>query len=205
MYLVDGLILASASPRRKELLATVGLNCSICPADVDESILPGEKAREHATRLSCAKATAIGIMNEPAGRWVIGSDTVVVYEEEILGKPVDKNDARRMLQLLSGSSHQVVTGYAIYDRETKTCTSDATTTSVHFRALTSEDIENYIATTEPFDKAGAYGIQGVAMSFVTSIEGSYPAVVGLPIVELLLLLQKVGALQYKQPKKDLIL
>jgi len=187
------IVLASASPRRQELLAQVGLAIRAIPAAVDETSLPGETADQHVVRLSKAKAYAVASRPEVAGRWFIGSDTVVVRDGTILGKPVDGEDAARMLSSLAGREHQVVSGYAVHDRATGDTISDAVTTRVWFKPLTASEITGYLASGEPFDKAGAYAIQGVGAFMVTRIEGSYPNVVGLPLCEVLDALEKLGA------------
>lgn len=202
MYRSEGLILASASPRRRELLATIGLECAVAPAEIDETVLPGEEPVPHVLRLSAAKAEAIGILSDPAGRWVVGSDTVVVCDGIILGKPTDSADAVRMLQMLSGRTHEVVTGYALHDRLTGRTDTGSITTEVRFRPLTTQEIERYVATGEPLDKAGAYGIQGIGAVLVESINGSYPAVVGLPITALTKLLIERGAIHLSSRSGD---
>jgi septum formation protein len=188
------LVLASASPRRRELLHQVGVRFAVAPAEVDETALPEETADAHVRRLSLAKAKAAeqtGI----GGRWFLGSDTVVVLQGEILGKPVDSGDARRMLAALAGRRHQVLTGYAIVDRETGVKVHGVVSTSVWFRPLTAAEIDRYIATGEPLDKAGAYGIQGRGGCLVQRIDGSYSNVVGLPLCEVTEALRQLGALE----------
>jgi len=189
----QGIVLASASPRRRELLAQVGLNAESIPADVDETVLPGEAAQDHVVRLSAAKAMAVARRPEVAGRWFIGSDTVVVRDGCILGKPADAAEAATMLRSLSGRSHEVVSGYAVFDRSRSQTLSGAVVTRVWFKALTEQEIAGYLATGEPFDKAGAYAIQGLGAFMVPRIEGSYPNVVGLPLCEVLAALEQLGA------------
>ncbi len=187
------IVLASASPRRKELLTRIGLEITVMPANVDESVLPGETPEAHVERLSLAKARAVAARSDIAGRWFIGSDTVVVRDDVILGKPVDKNDAASMLRSLAGRSHRVVSGYAVVDREKNSHEATAVTTRVTFRKLTDAEIAGYIATGEPDDKAGAYGIQGIGACLVSSIDGSYTNVVGLPLCEVVETLERMGA------------
>lgn len=187
------IVLASASPRRRELLAQVGVAARVVPAAIDESVLPGETAEQHVVRLSQAKADAVAARPQVAGRWFIGSDTVVVRDDVILGKPADAGDAAAMLRSLAGRAHTVVSGYAVHDRVTGRTLSAAVTTRVWFKALTEREIAGYLATGEPFDKAGAYAIQGVGAFMVTHIEGSYPNVVGLPLCEVLAALEQLGA------------
>ena len=187
------IVLASASPRRKELLTRIGLKISVTPADVDESVLPGETPEAHVERLSLAKAQAVADRGDIDGRWFIGSDTVVVRDNAILGKPADDADATIMLRSLAGRSHRVVSGYAVVDREMNTFEAAAVVTRVTFRELTDAEIAGYIATGEPDDKAGAYGIQGIGACLVSSIDGSYTNVVGLPLCEVVETLERMGA------------
>lgn len=187
------IVLASASPRRRELLAQIGLAATVVPAAVDETVLPGETPAIHVIRLSEAKALAVAGRHDIAGRWFIGSDTVVVRDRVILGKPADAADATAMLRSLSGRSHEVVSGYAVHDRDSGRTISGAVTTRVWFKALTEQEIAGYIATGEPFDKAGAYAIQGRGAFMVPRIEGSYPNVVGLPLCEVIAALEEFNA------------
>lgn len=185
------LVLASASPRRKELLAQLGFlnstesasfNFDILATDIDESHRTGELAEEFVVRLATEKALAGLNLHPDNGQIVVlGSDTIVVLGDKILGKPANDADAKAMLTQLSGQAHQVMTAVAVTDGD-KTL-SKLVTTGVKFCTMTEADILAYIATREPMDKAGAYGIQGLGGSFVKAIEGSYSAVVGLPLVE----------------------
>jgi septum formation protein len=172
------LILASASPRRAELLRAAGFEFDVMPADVDESVLPGESPEPHVRRLAEAKARAL--VARAGRRPVLGADTVVVVDGEILGKPVNDDDARRMLFMLSGRRHQVVTGVCVMEASTESVTGVAVTT-VELSPLTAPEIDWYVRSGEPMNKAGAYAIQGLASRFITRIEGSYSNVVGLPI------------------------
>ena len=187
------IVLASASPRRRELLAQVGLAATVVPADVDESVLAGEAPDRHVIRLSETKALAVAGRPEIAGRFFIGSDTVVVRDGTILGKPADAAEAAAMLRSLSGRGHEVVSGYAVHDRRTGRTLSGAVATHVWFKELTDQEISGYIATGEPLDKAGAYAIQGLGAFMVPRIEGSYPNVVGLPLCEVIAALEAFGA------------
>jgi septum formation protein len=187
------IVLASGSPRRRELLASVGLSFTVVPSCASEEVLPGESAEEHVVRLSLAKAREVAARPEVCGRWFIGSDTVVVRDGEILGKPADAGDAARMLRSLSGRSHRVLSGYAIVDRNNEVVVAEAVSTLVRFRELTETEIAGYIASGEPFDKAGAYAIQGLGAFMVRGIEGSYTNVVGLPLCEVVEALQRAGA------------
>jgi len=181
------IILASASPRRSELLELAGFDFGVVPADICEDVLPGEQPAEHVMRLSREKAQAVA--DTTAGRFFIGADTVVVLEERIMGKPLDEADAFRMLSVLSGRTHVVITGFTVLDRENGVCLSRSVQTEVIFRTLGEQEIRDYIASGCPMDKAGAYAIQGRAVHFVRSICGSYTNVIGLPMAELYELLQ----------------
>ncbi|MFO7983909.1 MAG: Maf family nucleotide pyrophosphatase [Desulfuromonadales bacterium] len=191
----SGIVLASASPRRSELLASVGLRFAVVPSRAPEDILTGETAVAHVKRLSLDKACEVAKRSEVPGRWFIGSDTVVVRDGDILGKPSGSDDAARMLRSLAGRSHTVVSGFAIVDRRDETRISEAVQTTVRFRELTEAEIAGYIATGEPFGKAGAYAIQGIGAFMVRSIEGSYTSVVGLPLCETIETLQRLGAIR----------
>ena len=176
------LVLASTSPRRLDLLRTLDLKFLVLPSGIDETIVPGETPRDHAIRLSCEKARAVaGTLSKG---FVIGADTIVVLDECILGKPADAGEAFDMLSRLSGREHEVITGYCVIDVSAGVEACREVTTRVHMKRLERGEIDGYIATGEPFDKAGAYAIQGKGMYKVTSIAGSYTNVVGLPIPEL---------------------
>ena len=189
------IVLASASPRRRELLAQVGINFQVVPSDADETLLADETPEAHVVRLSCDKAMEVAHRPHQDGRWFIGSDTVVVRDEIILGKPADAAEAASMLTSLSGRSHRVISGYAVHDRQSGRTLSAAVTTRVFFKDLTSREIEGYIATGEPFDKAGAYAIQGIGAFMIPRIEGSYTNVVGLPLCEVIAALEELGAIE----------
>ena len=181
-------ILASQSPRRRELLSLIGISHDVQPAHIDETPYPGELPTVHAERLAREKATLVSA-REP-GALVIGADTIVVAGERILGKPGDDADARAMLRLLSGRTHMVYTAVAIArDGEVD---SEVEGVSVSFRELSDGDIHGYVATGEPFDKAGGYGIQGRAGIFVAELRGSYTGVMGLPVAETAALLASAG-------------
>jgi septum formation protein len=183
-------ILASASPRRRQLLEQVGLSFTTVSADVDERIRPGEQAREYAVRVALDKARTAAAQFR-AGI-IIAADTIVVLEEHILGKPADAGDAGRMLALLSGGMHQVITGLAVMDAGTGRTITEAATTAVWFRDLTPQEISAYVGTGEPLDKAGAYGIQEKGALLVRKIEGCYFNVVGLPLSTLARILREFG-------------
>jgi septum formation protein len=185
-------ILASASPRRKELLEQINLEFDVVPSKAEEIVLPNETPEEHVLRLSIDKAAEVASRPDVEGRWYIGSDTIVLCNEQILGKPADEQQAAEMLQMLSGCEHRVLSGYAILDRQTGEQRAEAVSTRVWFRQLTAEEIARYIATGEPMDKAGSYAIQGLGVCFVAGIEGSYTNVVGLPLCRLTLGLKELG-------------
>jgi septum formation protein len=189
------LILASASPRRAELLRAAGIEFDVLAADVDESVLPGETPREHVQRLAEAKARAI--IPRAAGRLVLAADTVVVVGGVILGKPAGDSDARRMLRMLSGRAHEVMTGVCLAHEPAGAgphVISEIAVTGVEFAALSDAEIDCYVASVEPADKAGAYAIQGLASRFVTRIDGSYSNVVGLPVALVYRLCREAGLL-----------
>ncbi|MBQ6848245.1 MAG: septum formation protein Maf [Clostridia bacterium] len=174
------LILASASPRRRELLSLITDKFTILPSDANEVVPSSVSADKTAEYLACLKAKSVAEKHPQS--IVLGADTCVVLADEILGKPKNKDDARRMLRMLSGKVHKVITGCAI--AENKKTTSFSVETEVEFYPLTDTEIEEYINTTEPYDKAGGYGIQGKASLFVKGINGDYFNVVGLPVAEL---------------------
>lgn len=178
------LILASRSPRRAELLRLVGARFEIVPADVDESALPEERAEAHVLRLAEAKARAASSRAASAGEegtLVLGADTIVTLDRAILGKPADEGEARRMLASLSGRIHEVWTGLFLFDPTHDRGVGEAVRSIVKFSRLASDEIDRYVATGEPLDKAGAYAVQGYGAAFVEAIEGSYSNVVGLPL------------------------
>ena len=174
-------ILASASPRRRELMALVTENFKVMPADCDETVPNGLTARETVEYLSLIKGNALK-GKVAAEDIIISADTVVAVDGEILGKPHGKDDARRMINLLSGRKHTVFTGVTLTKGEKQYTFSEKT--DVEFFSLTDEEIENYISTPEPYDKAGAYGIQGKAALLVKGIYGDYYNVVGFPVARL---------------------
>lgn len=186
------IVLASASPRRSDLLESAGIHAKTCPSSIDESYLEGETPERHALRLASEKAKEVAAKCN--GRFFIGADTIVVIDGEIMGKPVDFADAERMLRKLSDSSHEVITAYTVFDSETGREISEAVKTLVYFRPLLDEEIHAYIASGCPFDKAGAYAIQGAAAQMIRRIEGSYTNVVGLPLCEIVEALRKMGAI-----------
>lgn len=186
------IVLASASPRRAELLELAGVPFRVFSASIDETPLPGELPVDHVIRLSRQKADATARLTD--GRFFIGADTVVVLDTLIMGKPEHDDDAIRMLTLLSGRTHEVVTGFTVFDRERNIHLSRSVSTEVAFRALGPEEIQRYVASGCPRDKAGAYAIQGGAVHFVRSICGSYTNVVGLPVAEVYEVLRTMQAI-----------
>jgi septum formation protein len=181
------LVLASASPRRQELLRNAGISFTVQAADIDETPLPGESAQACAERLAREKASAIA--EQRPQDLILGADTVVGVDGVILGKPIDAADAKRMLRVLSGRTHQVITGVCLVKpladgtspvagRES---TTSSETTQVTMSEIPENDIRDYVATGEPMDKAGAYAIQGMASRWIPHIEGDYSNVVGLPV------------------------
>ena len=181
-------VLASSSPRRRQLLNLIGIAHEVRPPNIDETMRPRESPRRHAERLAREKASAIA--KRDPDLITIGADTIVVVSRKVLGKPRDADDAARMLALLSGREHTVTTAVAV--SRGKKLRSAVEEVSVRFRRLRDDEIEAYIATGEPMDKAGAYGIQGYGATIVERIEGDYFAVMGLPIVRLVGLLRDVG-------------
>jgi nucleoside triphosphate pyrophosphatase len=184
------LVLASASPRRRELLSNANISFEVHPAHINEDPLPNEVAKSYVERLAREKAEAISQQcpNNP----VLGADTVVVIDNQILGKPVDPADAARMLRLLSGRTHQVITGACLAIDGQHTVASE--TTSVTMTEISEQEIADYVCTGEPMDKAGAYAIQGIASRWIPRIEGDYSNVVGLPVARVYRMLRQAGVI-----------
>jgi len=189
---IGQLILASGSPRRRDFLAELGLDFTVAVADIDEVAEAGESPSSFVSRLAQEKAVAIATGHPEA--WVIGADTVVVMGDLILGKPVDQEDALAMLTRLAGRTHEVWTGFAII-RDSSVAVVRAVRTEVTFVGAVKEVLASYVATGEPLDKAGAYGIQGRGGLLVERIDGSYSNVVGLPMAELVEELLGLGAIE----------
>lgn len=183
------IVLASQSPRRSQLLGMLGLEFDVRPADVDESVLPDETSTAHVQRLAQAKCLAVGRHRPDA--YVIGSDTVVVIDGDILGKPRDEDHAVEMLLRLAGRVHRVETGVAILAPGGELI-SDVEQVQVRFRPLDEREAREYVATGEPMDKAGAYGIQGYGATLVEAIEGDFFAVMGLPVARMVALFRRLG-------------
>jgi septum formation protein len=181
-------VLASASPRRRDLLNLIGIAHEVSPANIDETMRPREAPRRYAERLAREKASAISTRDPDL--ITIGADTVVVINRKVLGKPADPSDAARMLRMLSGREHTVITAVAVSrGRKLRSAIEEV---RVKFRRLRADEIDEYIAMGEPMDKAGAYGIQGYGATIVERIEGDYFAVMGLPLVRLVGLMRDVG-------------
>ena len=209
---MERIILASASPRRAELLRAAGIEFDVIPANADETAHPGETPEAYVRRVAEAKAT--NVLRRASGQLVLAADTVVVVDGVILGKPVDRDDAKRMLRMLSGRVHEVITAVTLLSgadplgprggpgptsppassRQAKArpAVTRVDLTTVEFAPLAEDDIEWYVATGEPDDKAGAYAIQGYASRFVTRIAGSYSNVVGLPVGTLFQMFKETG-------------
>jgi septum formation protein len=181
-------ILASASPRRRELLESIGLEFEIIPSHIPEVRAAGESAEEYVARLSREKAAAVA--GEHPGRWIIAADTTVLLGDELLEKPADPVDAARMLTAIAGKTHTVYTGVTLLGpgySDTRVSESE-----VRMLPLSAGDIEWYVGTGEPLDKAGSYAVQGKGAMFIDSIHGSYTNVVGLPLATLFLMLRRAG-------------
>jgi len=187
------LILASRSPRRYELMKQVGLDFDVIPSEVEENFIEGESPKEHVIRLAVTKALDVG--NRYPNDWVIGADTVVYVDGIILGKPGNREEAMEMLRLISGKEHRVLTGISVRHSNNGKSDSEAVETAVRVKTLSQVEMEWYVRTGEPFDKAGGYGIQGIGSFMIESINGSYTNVVGLPVCELIQMLIRLGALR----------
>jgi septum formation protein len=183
------LVLASASPRRQELLRIAGIPFTVHPADIDETPRPGEQPRPYAERLAQEKAVAVARIHPD--KYVLGADTVVIVDEKIVGKPRDAADAERMLRMLSGRAHEVITGVCLVQPAASgNLTTTSEMTRVFFSEISEEEIRAYVATGEPMDKAGAYAIQGMAARWIPRIEGDYSNVMGLPLALVYRMLQE---------------
>jgi septum formation protein len=193
------LILASQSPRRRFLLEQAGLCFDIIPSSIDEDSFDTESPEVYVKTLAQAKAGDIS--RRYPNSWVLGADTIVLIHKHILGKPGSAEAARTMLRQLSGQAHQVLTGYALCCQARGRTVVDVAATDVYFKNLTDEEIEWYIHTREPFDKAGAYAIQGIGAFLIRHINGSYTNVVGLPVCEVMESLVREGIVQYKQEER----
>lgn len=192
------IILASNSPRRRYLLERAGLRFAVIPSRIREGEPAGIPPERFVRELAVAKALDVA-RRHPAS-WVIGADTVVVVDGTVLGKPASSEEARRMLARLSGRTHEVLTGFCIYRHEGERLFADTVRTAVQFKELAPAEIDWYIRTGEPFDKAGAYAIQGIGTFLVRRIEGSYTNVVGLPVCEVIEILIREGVVGYERPQ-----
>ncbi len=189
------LILASSSPRRRDLLAGLSARFQVVPSDVSEDLLAGEAPEAHVSRLALAKAMDVAKRN--ADLWVLGADTIVLIDGKILGKPGDQAEARTMLAMLAGRTHEVFTGYAIvHARFPELKRVRHVISEVHIRQLSDQEITDYVETGEPMDKAGAYAIQGIGSGIVETVSGSYSNVVGLPLCEVARDLKELGIFDF---------
>jgi len=189
------IILASSSPRRKDLLSGLNIRFKVIPSSVEEIVINGESPRKNVMRLALAKA--LDVSDQAPDVWILGADTIVVIDESILGKPADAEEAGAMLAKLSGRTHEVYTGYALVnstfpdERIVRSVVSQ-----VYIRTLTPDEISDYVATGEPMDKAGAYAIQGIGAGIVERLSGSYTNVVGLPVCEVAGDFQRLGIFDF---------
>ncbi|MCK9362449.1 MAG: Maf family protein [Syntrophales bacterium] len=190
------IILASASPRRIELLKLAGLSFDVIPADIEEAPRPEEAPDQHVLRLAAEKALFVAA--EKPDCLVIGADTIVFLDGEILGKPANREEAQKTLAKLSGQTHEVFTGFFIAQIDRGIRIFEAVRSAVTFREITPDEISWYAGTPEPYDKAGAYAAQGISASFIRKINGSYTNVIGLPLCEVVEKLKTVGAIDFSQ-------
>jgi len=174
------------------LLKQVGLDFDVIPSRVEEDFVTGESPIEHVLRLAEAKALDVG--NQHPDRWVVAADTIVYVDHSILGKPKSREETKRMLRRLSGKEHRVLTGFSVLHLERGKRDREAVQTTVKVKKLTQAEMEWYVETGEPFDKAGGYAVQGIGSFMIESIKGSYTNVVGLPICELIQMMSRLGAL-----------
>jgi len=193
--LSEPFILASISPRRQELLRSVGLKFKIIPAHINEEYLDGESPREHVRRLALGKAMTIA--RKHPDNWVLGADTIVVIDGLILGKPKNKKQAREMLTRLSDREHKVFTGFTLAHGATKVYKARVIQSAVQFKKISPEEMEWYVNCDEPYDKAGGYAVQGKGAYFIKSIRGSYTNVIGLPLCEVLEELKNLNVLNFR--------
>jgi septum formation protein len=196
------IILASKSPRRKDLLEQVGLNIKILPSDIDEAAVSLQNPEKYVKELSRLKAKNIALLYPDD--WVLGADTIVVVKGNILGKPRTKKDALKMLNTLNDCEHSVFTGFCVINQQKNTMITQCVETKVFFKHLSPKEIHWYINTGEPFDKAGAYAIQGIGAFLVKKISGSYSNVVGLPVCEVIEILTKLNIIQFKEIDSNVI-
>ncbi len=188
------LILASASPRRSELLKFLGLDFEVTPSCIDERVRMGETPEGHVRRLALEKAATLSDCNPEA--WVLGADTIVVIDGDVLGKPATPGEAKIMLEKLSGRTHRVYTGVALLGKAATVCLSEVVVSDVLLKELPQEEIAWYVATPEPYDKAGGYAVQGRGAFFIREIHGSYTNVIGLPLCETVNMLKSAAAIKF---------
>ena len=193
--MANRLILASKSPRRYDLLKQLGLDFKVIPSKIEEDFVPNESPREHVIRL--AEAKAMDVSNRYIDCWVIGADTIVYIDGQILGKPRNEEEARKMLRLISGKEHRVLTGVSVRHLKKGKGECETVETAVRVKVLSPVEMDWYVRTGEPFDKAGGYGIQGIGSFMIESINGSYTNVVGLPLCELMQMLIRLEAMTMK--------
>lgn len=189
------IVLASQSPRRKMLLEQMGLDLEILPADVDETREEGQGPEAYVRALSLKKAAPIMEMRPNA--WVIGADTIVVVDEDILVKPGDREEAMEMFRALSGRFHSVFTGFSVGCLEQDRVETRAVESRVRFKTLSEDEVRWYASTDEPYDKAGGYAVQGMGAFMIREIQGSWSNVVGLPVCEVVEVLEMLGVVQFK--------
>jgi septum formation protein len=187
-------ILASASPRRSELLKLLGFDFDVMPGSVDEAFRPAETPREHVLRLSEEKALSVARCHPDA--WVLGADTIVVVAGEVLGKPGSPAEAKGMLEKLSGREHEVFTGFSIVRQDRGSRIREVVGSSILFREIADDEMAWYTGTEEPYDKAGAYAVQGMGGCFIREIRGSFSNVMGLPLCEVVDALKRVAAIDF---------
>lgn len=192
---LEKLLLASLSPRRKDLLEQTGIEFQVVPSDIDEENISIKNPEEYVKELSYLKAEEVSRAHPDS--WTLGADTIVVIEDQILGKPESEDQAIEMLRLLSNREHLVFTGFCIMNKHRQTIIKNAVETRVYFKSLSNQEIKWYVSTKEPFDKAGAYGIQGLGAFLVRKIFGSYSNVVGLPVCEVVETLVKLKIIEMR--------
>lgn len=192
---IEKIILASKSPRRKELLEKIGINIQILPSNIDEDLISIKSPEDYVKELAFLKAESIALIHPDT--WIIGADTIVVEQDQIFGKPKSKSQAFEMLNKLNNCEHSVYTGFCVMNNKKKVILKNVVETKVYFKNLSHEEINFYINTDEPFDKAGGYGIQGIGSFMVKRIAGSYTNVVGLPVCELVETLKELNIIHFK--------
>lgn len=196
--MTPGILLASNSPRRRQILGLTGWNFKVCPANIDEQVLPGEAPSDYVMRLALQKAQAAGSLAQP-GELVLAADTTVADGNSILGKPADAAEARQMLAALRARDHMVFTGIAVFDPSRQRLQGDLGATRVWMRDYNDQEMEDYILSGDPFDKAGGYAIQNDSFHPVDRIEGCYACVVGLPLCRVVNLMRDFGQLPSRHP------